>query len=691
MAKSPKAKGSPLEQALERGERFFQNRNFPLAKREFEAALRLGASETQARETAGKLDQCARELAVLEGREAVKRGRKLEKKGRRREALAQFEKALATEHEAWLEDRVAALKAELSRAEASDLVAAVAEDEDPQVRIKAYDKALAAAPDPALMEEKANCLVELDRCDEAIVLYAVAPPSSDLSRYRHGYACAAVGRYVDALAAWQGIETAPDGLVEQVEQLLPFACREAERMDGADPYGIIAGIAYGIDAKKKTARFKACEEHAACNHLRALWEQGRYEEMAPLLPPLDRSPNRPPDRAVLALHAKVGFKLAERDPAHLESAIALWLTALYDDSLLDALAAHGVSAGDLDRYALRTRLVERLGALVKRHAKDGRLERQIEGIWRAEARVIRQLSALPVAGTPPPVYPCTPGFAIRHGHAEAVFAYLGGQPSPPPDVAVDLRELRAYFSSAGQAMMWMEAGDDERALAAIPRGTEDDLVRYCRDRIALACGMAKARRGERQIKRHFLDAVALLEAEPKRVQEIVDLAYADEPSAFFEGLADAMEALCGPIDTPGFREATAHVMAIRAVGMLNRGSNPAVVEKLLVRALELFPASELAGTTLDAVDERRLGLDIEKAFKRQKPLRAAKLVLQSDDPGSRQYFFEIMELWYRNTLTWSPDSKRGGLVEIHESCRLVDPAHPLTRRIAGDLEELKTT
>jgi len=681
------SQGPFLEQALQSGERFFQRRNFPLAKRDLEAALRLGPSEAQAREIARKLDLCVREIAVLEGREAIKRGRKLEKKGRVREALQQFEKALATEHEGWIEGRIAALRAELSRAEAANLLETVAEDEDPQVRLAAYDKALAVSHDPALAQKKADCLVELGRFDEAIALYAAEPPASDLSRYRQGYALAAVGRYLDALAAWQRVETAPEGLEEQVEQLLPLACREAERIGRPDPYRVIAGMARRIDPAEKSARFKACEEQAACKQLRALWEQAQYEEMAALLPPL----GRPPDRATLALHAKVGLKLAEGDPAHLESAIGLWLTAVYDDGLLDALAVHEVSPTTIDRTALRARLEERLGEVVRRHAKEGRIERRLEGIWRVETRIVRQLSKLPLEGTPPPVYPCTPGFAIGYGLARDIFAFLSSQNRPAPETGVDLRELRAYFSAAGPAMMWMEAGEHERALAAIPRGAEDDLVRYCRNRIALACGVAKARRGEQQIKRHFLDALPLLEAEPERLQEIIDLAYADEPSAFFEGLAEAMEALCGRIDTPKFREATAHVMAIKAVALLNRGSNPAVVEKLLERALAIFPDSELAGTNLHAIEERRLGKDIEKAFKRQNPLRAAKLVLLSDDPHNREYFFETMELWYRDIQASDSTMKRGGLIEIHESCRLVDATHPLTLRIEDDLEELKTT
>jgi tetratricopeptide (TPR) repeat protein len=694
MAKSRKTKGPPLEQALEKGERFFQKRNFPLAKREFEAALRLGASDTQAREIADRLDICVRELAVLEGREAVKRGRKLEKKGHWRDALAQFEKALACEPEPWLEDRIAALKTQLSRTEASILLETVAADEDPQVRLAAYDKALTAGPDRALTEGKANCLVELDRFDAAIALYAVAPPSSDLSRYRHGYACAAVGRYLDAFAAWQGMETRPEGMLEQVEQLLPLACREAERMGGADPYGVIAGIARGIDAAEKNQRFAAWEEHAACARLEALWKQERFEEMLQLLPPLgqftDRSSDRPPDRAVLALHAKVGFKLAERDPSHLESAMALWLTAVYDDTLLSSLAVHRTATGSVDRQAIRTRLVERLGVLVKRYATQGRLSRQLEGIWRMEARIVQQLSALPVTETPPPFYPCTPGFAVRYGIAEDIFAFLDRQPGLSGDSTVDLQELRAYFSAAGQAMMRMEAGEEELALAAMPRGGEDDLARYCRERIALACGMAKAHRGERRIKRHLLDALPLLEAEPKRLEELVELAYADKPGEFFEGLADAMEALCARIDTPKFRKATAHVMGIKAVRMLNRGSSPTVVEKLLERALELFPDSELVGTTLDAIAERRLLDDVAKAFRRQNPLRAAQLVQLSNDPDSHQYFFETLELWYREIQTSGLDDKRGALTEIHESCRLVNPAHPLTHRIEDALWELKT-
>lgn len=89
-------------------------------------------------------------------------------------------------------------------------------------------------------------------------------------------------------------------------------------------------------------------------------------------------------------------------------------------------------------------------------------------------------------------------------------------------------------------------------------------------------------------------------------------------------------------------------MGIKAVAMMNRGSNLAVAEKLLERALELFPDSALAVSTLEAVEERRLGSDIEKAFKRQNPLRAAKLVLLSKNPDNRAYFFETMTLWYQD-------------------------------------------
>jgi tetratricopeptide (TPR) repeat protein len=690
MAKTRTAKGPPLEQALERAERFFGKGNFPLAKREFEAALRLGASEARAREIRGKLEVCARELAVLEGREAIKRARKLEKKGRYREALAQFEKAFAAEAQTWIQERIEALRIQLSRAEASELLETVAEDQDPQVRLAAYDRALATGPDPAIATKKADCLVELDRFEEAAALYGQAPPSSDLSRYRQGYAYAALGRHLDALAAWQAMEKRPDGLAEQVEQLLPHACRAAEDEHRADAYEIIAGIAQSIDPSEKSPGFQAWEEYAACNRLKSLWDRQRYEEMLPLLPALDRGPDRPLDRAALALHAKVGLKLAEQDPEHLESAIAHWLTAVYDDGLLASLAVHRVETRSLDRHAIRQHLVERLGAMIKGYATEGRLSPRIEGIWRMEERVVRQLSVLPTEGSPPCQYPCTPGFGMRYGLADGISTFLDRQPHPPPEAGVDLLELRACFAPTGQAMMWMEAGEEERALVAIPRGADGDLVRYCRARIALACGMAKARRGEGQIRRYFLDALPLLEAEPKRVREIADLAYADRPSAFFEGLAEAMEALCGRIRTPEFREATAHAMGIKAVALLNRGTSSAVARKLLERALEIFPDSELAASTLQSLEERRLSKEVAKAFKRQSPLRAAKLVMRSDDPDSRHYFFETMGLWYEHVQALDPATKRGALTEFHESCRLVDEDHPLTRRIAGDLRELET-
>jgi tetratricopeptide (TPR) repeat protein len=717
MAKSSKAKGPPLELALERGVKFFDKGNFPLAKREFETALGLGVSEAQAREIAAKLEICAREVEALEAREAIKRARKLEKKGQHREALAQFEKALASAPEDWIEERILALRRALSQAEASDLLAAVAEDEDPQVRLAAYDKALAAGSSATVVEQRANCLVELERFEEAVAQYASVPLSSDLSRYRQGYACAATGRYLEALAAWRKLERLPEGLAQQVEQLLPFACREAQGLnaDGdaqadeqetgarsrAGAYETILAMIDRINADamsgesgpkfgpkfgaKFGAELRAWGELAACRRLDALWQARRYEDMRPLLPPL----GQPLDQAALALHAKVDFKHAERDPDQLESAIGPWLTAVYQDELLDALAVHAVAPTPVDRQALRALLVERLAAVVKTHAKAGRLSSRTQGLWRMEERLIRQLAALPVRGQPPAGYPCTPGFARQHGLAQAIFAFLEAQSSPPSEADIDLQELRACFGPTGAAMMAIATGEEERALAALPRGLDTDLTRYCRERIALACGMAKVRRGEPLSKRHFLDALPLLQAEPKRVQELVDLAYSDKPAAFFEGLADTLEALCDHIDNPKLPEAAAHVMGIKAVSMLNQGASLGPVRKLLERALDIYPESELAETTLDALEERLLGDDIAKAFKRQNPLRAARLVSTSEDPSHREYFFNTLEVWFQDVLGEEESLQISFLAELLECCLIVDENHPLARAIADELEELR--
>jgi hypothetical protein len=388
------------------------------------------------------------------------------------------------------------------------------------------------------------------------------------------------------------------------------------------------------------------------------------------------------------------------------------------------MAVHQVAPMPVDRHAMRERLVRRLDALVQDHAKEKRLTARVQGIWRLEERIIRQLASLvlddralagQVRGEPPAGYPCTPGFARRHGLAEGIFAFLEAQPTSlgePPDVApgtnsqspgsqpsaagatpapasaaIDLLELRACFGPTGEAMMRMEAGEEERALAAIPRGLDNALVRYCRERIALACGIAKARRGEQRIKQHVIDALPLLQTEPKRIQEMIDLAYADKPSTFFAGLADALEALCARIDHPALPEATAHCMSIKAIALINRGANLDAAQKLLERARAIFPASELALATLRQLKERRLGDDIDKAFKRSHPLRAARLARESSDPHNREYFFNTIEHWYQAALGMNQPERTALLTELRDSCRIVDKDHPLTSQIALALNE----
>jgi hypothetical protein len=673
-------KQSTFQQALHKGNRFFTKKNFLLAKREFEAALQIESDE----ELEEKIRICAEEIERQARKEAAKRGRRLEKKGKLAEALHSYQKAAAQETEQWLADKIAELQKKLVLSQASTLVADAEGSDDLEIKLAAYDKALAINSTAELLQKKAQCLVRLGRFDEAIALYGRQRPSDDRARYSFGYAYAKTGHYVNALEQWEGIRYKAPRLLAGVETLLPFVHREIKT--AGQGYGVPCAFLQAVSDSEKSPLLKDYERYFTFKYIEELWSLGRYQEILTLLSRHQEVMSPP----LLALYAKLYFKLAEHEVRYLESAISCWLTAVYNDQIIESLHIKQLMGEQLDSQAIREKLLQSLETLVDKYARQGLLSERRRVFWKTEVRVIRRLSKLSLSGRPLELFPCTPAFASQFSLADQILQFLEEQRKVTAKETEDSIEVSAYFSEAGQSLMMMEWGDEDKALALIPKNPQGELETYCRQRVLFGYGMKQAREGQIQLKKYFLEALPLLKRYPRYANKIIELVYAEEEVKSYVGLAEVMEFLSGHIHTPKFREATAHAMSIKALELLNSQATPAVAQRLLSKALAIYPDSHLAQSSLTDV-RTMLGLDeLTKVLKRQNLSKAVTVVNRNRDPRLIDYFFETIGIWYQTVTTWDTEQKLSTLREFYASCRSVDRERPLTLELGAELRRLES-
>jgi hypothetical protein len=661
-------------EARQRAERFLARSNFPLAKQEFEKALELQPSA----ELQEKIRLCSQEIDLQKRKDTIKRGRRLESRGQYRNALKCFEEAVALREEDWLVEKIGKLQEKLLT-ESPSQSGPTASCRASEATLADDASALSVSATPELTAGQAASLVRAGNYQQAIDLLAQHPPTSDAARYYFGYALASTGQFVKALAQWNAIEDAEDGQLRQhYETLLPFVCRELDIGGDAQGYA----IAYqSVQKLVQTGCSPQLADYVQYKYIEALWNEARYPDLATLLP-------FPPDQItlpLLGLYARIYRKLAEQDPQYLEMAITFWLTAIYNDRLLQSLSIYEIENEELDLHAVRDTLLRDLETLIRQYESQAKLPDSTRIYWQLEKRLIHGLDTLPLDRNAFDIFPFTPAFAEQFGLSEAISTLLRAQSTAPGETDETFFEVGAYYSKAGRSLMLIEQGEAEQALAVLPKNASDDVTAYCRQRVLFRYGLNSARQGAQQTKKYFLEALPLLKQYPHYSDALAELALTDLEPKSYAGLADAMEALSKHIATPKFLEATAYAMSIQAIHLRTLGMSTAKAGKLLDRALAIYPESQLAKTSWQEMHRATHFDQINKAFKRQNLARAVNVINQSGDPELIDYFFETIEIFHEQIQEWDQPSKLSALREFYTYCAQVDRHHPLTLAMDSEL------
>jgi len=666
------------QEAYQQGERFLARGNFPLAKKAFEQAWQLQPNEA----LQAKIRLCAQAVELQKRKEIIKQARHSEKRGKFHEALQRFEQAAALQDEDWLVQKISRLQEKLRLAKVESQIERAEASQDLDAVLAAYDHALEVSHNPELIAKQGISLVRAGRYHQALDVFAKHPSGSDAARYHLGYACASTGQYVKALAHWNAIEEVADAtLWQHYETLLPYVCRELDAGADAQGYAVAYHSVQKLIHAGHTAHLADYEPYFKYKYIEALWQEGCYADLEALLLPLPHRLSLP----LLGLYARVYYQLGAHDSQHLEMAMTLWLTAIYNEPLLQDLSIYDVEKAGLDLHAVRDTLLQDMETLLQRADRQSRLPARTLTYWQIEKRLIHALASLPLDHSALDIFPCTPVFAEKFGLSEAISTCLSAQRAAMSEQGEAFFEVSAYYSKAGPSLMLMEQGEAEQALALLPKNTLDEVSAYSRQRVLFRYAMRKAAQGETQTKRWFLEALPLLKHYDRYRDELTAFALSDLESKAYAGLAEAMEALCQHITTPTFLQAAAYVMSLQAIQLRNAGMSTAAAEKLFKRALRIDPESALAKTSLQRLQKDICWEQVNKAMKQQNLLKAVTFIEASGEPELVDLFFESIERFYEQVQAWDRAEKLEAVREFYTACYRLDRDHELTHELYHEL------
>lgn len=671
---------APFDQAVDRGNRFLGRGNFLLAKQAFEEASRMRAAP----ELQESMVECDRGLLALKRREAIKKGRRLEQKGKWAEALVCFEQAAAWDGEAWLTERIALLQQKCTLATVEEQVRSVTGSVDMEAQLAVYAQAVVLDPQPITVNRQATCLLQLRRPKAVVDLYACYPPVNDLSRYLLGLAHAQLASFGDAVTWWAQVTEPQAEWQAQWRGWIPFVYRALQAEPPGPPAVAVYRFICRLQKMGAHADFLPYEVFFHIQALAAWWSCGVPDGYADLLEswPATLTP------AWLGQYARIYFKLAQRDARYLETAISLWLTAIYQDGLLDALSAHVLFVTPIDRQTLRTRLLQAMEQVLAMHERAGTLVPGIRAWWRVETQSIMGAARFAGLGEQPEIFPCTLGFADRFGESAAILALLQQHRAALDDGGEWFWELLAAFSPFRSALLGLERGDLEKSLTFIPSTAHDELANYCRQRVQWAMAVKTLTAGRKGARKGFLAAMPLVQKYPNYAEALVPLAFADLETHLLQELGEVMELFVPHAVSPKFCEATAHLIGTKAMQLLYGRPNFRTVEALLDRADQIFRGTEMVKAARATLHRDMAFEQFVSAMRKRNVIRAAQIVQDTNLPELTSNFFAGMEHICQTVSDWELEEQIVPLREFDTACRLVDPRHPVTKAVGHKLAAL---
>lgn len=680
-----------IEQVLARAEKLFKRDNFPLAEKEFEKAQK----KLKRRDIAEKIQICRKETKTLKGKELIKRARKAEKKGNFTEALTCFEAAASILNAEWIIKRISLLR---DRSTAHNAISTAEKAEaagDFQRAAVLYADAGNAEEKAGLLLKRAKCLLRDENYAQAVAVFEKLSLNDTGSRYDYGLALAKTGRYGECLHVWEGLEAADERFAEQRRTVCLFLAtdlydRFAEKRDYAaiyrDTLFLLNSTGNGLE-RRQIRSLEDLLQYSKYAWIEELWDADKFETIAGLLE-TDSSPMTP---ALLALHAKIGFKLALNDARHLTTMLLYWISAVYSRQITAGFAAKGGEA-----QKIRQKLIDAAQNLIKKYA-DTAYGSRAATYLKIDQKLIQTLKDLVGQKESQNDLVCTPLYAARFGKTADILNLIRENRDFFKKTENYL-ETGAYFSAAGKCLYFLETHEFDEALdllMASPKKSEThEFTDYAEKRVHFEFGMYCMEKGDARLNGYFKAAPALFDLAPGYEKKFTEKALGIEEWDTLQIWEDALSYINDKRPSEVVRQALSLVMSRHAIAMRNKGKMSMKAVKITSRkALQLYPENEMARC---ALRDTAINFEIKEicnAFCRHKLGRASRQALKSEYQEVRDSYFEYISHIFEDirASNLDHDEKLIMLNDVYEWASTVDTRQPVLGEIYRHLNMEKAS
>lgn len=676
-----------LESILKRAENLFRKGNYDLAKREYEKAKRMLEQKNDhgyGEEIVQKLEICRKKAKRFKAEDLIKRGKKYAKRGNIKEAINCFEDAYEINGEEWIQEKINRLKTLSLR---RDVTKTAREAEAAGQYLTAadlYDQAFTIQQRDEFLIKKALCLIKAERYEEGVSLFKDLDLPDPETLYNYGFALAKVGRYFECLKVWDRIGSRAEDFLKQKDAVRSLMAADLyERFDQAEDFGRnYEGVRY-LQSFGDLKGLESILEYCKYALIEDLWQEDEYAAITELL---GDYPNRM-GSAMLALRAKLSYKMARRSEKYLAELTMYWLSALYNPTFMKS------DTEGAERDAVRKKLISMAEDVIKERANAGHkgAEGQLK-YWNVEKKVVEDLRRLVGDREELGHLVLAPRFAALVGRSDQILQLIRENRSFFQDREHYLM-MGSHYSPAGDSLYYIEVGDYENAISNLPEeDRNDELTTYGVKRVKLACGLHCLEHEESKPERYFREAADLFHISDRYKREIIEKAMDAHELDELHRYEVILREISKNNPPNEIIEALSLVVSRRAFHLYNQNMiNLKNLEATLEKALELNPENEHARGLLSEtkVDWELIGLG--KALNRHKMNRACKIAVESQNQEVRYQFFEFFENAIKqiDQVGLEEKEKISLLHDFYGWCARVDDSHLILYEIEDLIEELE--
>ena len=680
-------KRNKFDTILKRAEKLFETGNYLLAEIEFKKARQKQNSP----EIEEKLAACLKHTLEIKGQEFIKKGQKALGKNDLPGAISCFREAEALLHEPWISDKIRELEQRLSGGEIAARAEAAVRQEDYPAAADMYMELGRTHGDESCLARAAICLVKSHAFNKAVDLFGSLSSLDDAGLYHFGYALAKLGRYQDALARWEMVDSRDAAFMAQQRRVLDLAFNQLKGFlaAGADANEILAGTDQLLDRLSHMEIFRdngslirSFEILADCcsvSLIAPLWESGDYKAAARLLAKMVSTANTP----IATLCAATYYHLAEKEPAFSGFLSEFWFPAVY---------SNGFSPFE-DDPETQTRIRQRLIRMAEKRISEAaggaddannKAAQQFETdkILMADLEAILREQGEETPG----LWICPPGFAMSHGFSDAILALIRKNKDFFRD-EVHYLETGACYSRAGEGFYPLKTGHAQISVELLEQMATaepvDEFTKYALALVRFKFGKMAIENNDKNYLDYFDSTAWLFETAPGIEQQFSQEMMQYEGSYVFE-YESVLRFLHQLRPSKLISEVYSFFMGQAAVVRVNMGKiNNKQFMVALDKALGIDPENEFV---IQLREEGAMEQELEALFNamnKRKMGKAAALAGKSDFPEVRERFFGFIEQMMEFIQeSGSENSFRAvEYTDLINACTAVDPSHPVINNL----------